>query len=335
MSNSKILIVGFSIALLMVSSTAWSADTPPSVAPASSTNTAEADSAPAVGKPEPSSAEIAAKLQQAQQEVVLARVGDQKITAGQFMQYIKQDTRLVMKSMTDQGRSEVLREMLVDRLLEEGMRREGLLPKDRAPSSKDYLEAYQQLASRYFPKGKEVPPEEELYKYYQQYPESFGVPAMVRVSQIQLRVPANADEKTRSEVRIKAEEVLKRLKAGESFTALAETLTENPQAKVAGGDLGFLQFAKYPWLQKAIADLQVGQISGVLESPAGYEILLLQDKRDAMLAPYANVRENVIGMMRQEAQAKAREQYAWKLAKEVGVTVEQPELKSAIPETLP
>jgi hypothetical protein len=54
-----------------------------------------------------------------------------------------------------------------------------------------------------------------------------------------------------------------------------------------------------------------------------------------MIAPYANVRDSVLQRMQQEAQARAREEYAWKLAKEVGVKVEMPELKSAVPEITP
>lgn len=34
-----------------------------------------------------------------------------------------------------------------------------------------------------------------------------------------------------------------------------------------------------------------------------------------MLAPYRNVRDNIIARMQQEAQAKAREDYAWKIAR--------------------
>ena len=268
-------------------------------------------------------------------EVVMAWVGDKKITVEQFMNYIKQDTRLVIKATKAPGRAEILREMILDRLIEEAMRREELLPKDHAPNAQEYLQAYQQLASRHFPKANEVPSEQELYKYYQQHPEFFGIPAMVRVGQIQFQVPADADEKAKALVKTKADETLKRLRAGESFAILAEALTDNPQGKVAKGDLGFLQPDKDQWLQKATAGLEVGQISEVLESPVGYEIIMLQDRRDAMVAPYANVRDNVIGRVRQEAHAKAREEYAWKLAKEVRVTVERPELKSALPQTTP
>ena len=329
---SLVLAAMVGAAALLVSPTEGSADTaaPP---PAPVVDAAKGvDSTPGADKP--AVGHVAAPATQ-QQAVVLARVGDQKITAEQFMNYMSRDTRLVLKSTTDQGRAEILREIILDRLIEEGLRREGWLPKDRAPTTQDYMQAYQQLASRYYPKANEVPPEEDLHKYYQQHPEFFGIPAMVRVSQIQFRVPAGADEKTRAAAKAKAEETRKRIEAGESFAVLAGALTENPQAKVAEGDLGFLQIDKDPWLQKAVADLRVGQISGVLESPAGYEILLLQDRKEAMLAPYANVRDNVIGRLRQEAHAKAREQYAWKLAKQVGVVVEKPELKGAIPETLP
>ena len=119
----------------------------------------------------------------------MARVGDRKITVAQFMKYITQDTRLVLKARTVPGKTELLREMILDRLMEEAMLREGLLPKDHAPNDLDYLRAYQQLASRHFPKPDVTPAEEELYKYYQQHPEFFGIPAMVRISQIQFRMP--------------------------------------------------------------------------------------------------------------------------------------------------
>ncbi len=268
-------------------------------------------------------------------EVVMAQVAGKKITVDQFMRYVTKDTRLVLKARTVPGKTEILREMILDRLMEEAMLREGLLPKDRAPNDRDYLKAYQQLTKQHFPAPSAMPSEEELYKHYQQHAELFGIPAMVRISQIQFRTPNNADETAKTAVKARAEDTLKRLRAGESFATLAEALTENPQGKVAQGDLGFLQPEKDSWLKKAVEGLAVGQFSEVLESPVGYEIILLQDKRDAMIAPYANVRDSVLERMLQEAQAKAREEYAWKLAKEVGVSVEMPELKSAVPETTP
>lgn len=308
---------------------AWAADAPTEQQPAPA-----ASPAPVAATPDPAAAAGQAASADVP-EVVMAQVAGKKITVEQFMKYITRDTRLVLKARTAPGKTEILREMILDRLLQEAMLREGLLPKDRAPSERDYLRAYQELAKQHFPISGAMPSEEELYKYYQQHSELFGIPAMVRISQIQFRTPNDADEAAKTVVKGKAEEALKRLRAGESFATLAEALTENPQGKVAQGDLGFLQSDKDPWLKKAIDGLAVGQFSGVLESPVGYEIILLQDQRDAMITPYANVRDNVIQRIQQETQAKAREEYAWKLAKEVGVSVEMPELKSAVPQTTP
>lgn len=308
---------------------AWAADAPTEQQPAPPA----VSPAPVAATSDPAAAGQAASADVP--EVVMAQVAGKKITVEQFMKYITRDTRLVLKARTVPGKTEILREMILDRLLQEAMLREDLLPKDRAPSERDYLRAYQQLAKQHFPIPSTMPSEEELYKYYQQHSELFGIPAMVRISQIQFRTPNDADEAAKTVVKDKAEEALKRLRAGESFAALAEALTENPQGKVAQGDLGFLQPDKDPWLKKAIDGLAVGQFSGVLESPVGYEIILLQDQRDAMITPYANVRDSVIQRIQQETQAKAREEYAWKLAKEVGVSVEMPELKSAVPQTTP
>lgn len=304
----------------------------PAPAPAPAAVSIPPASAPAAGQaasdqPAAASAEVP--------EVVMARVGSRKITVEQFMRYITQDTRLVLKARTVPGKTEILREIILDRLLEEAMIRQGLLPKDQTPNSRDYAKAYQQLEKQNFPPPATVPAEEVLYRYYQQHPEAFGIPGMVRVSQIQFRLPEKADEAAKAATKAKADSALKRLRAGESFADLAEALTENPQAKVAKGDLGFLQPEKDAWLKKSVETLKVGQFSEVLESPTGYEIILLQDKRDAMVAPYANVRESILQRIRQEAQAKAREQYAWKLAKDIGVTVEMPELKGAVPEAAP
>ena len=100
-----------------------------------------------------------------QRDIIVARVGDQKITVGELMQYINQDTRSVKMATTDLGKTQVLREMILERLLEEGMRREGFLPKDHAPIQADYLRGYNLLAAEYFPEAHKIPDEEKIHQY--------------------------------------------------------------------------------------------------------------------------------------------------------------------------
>ena len=264
-------------------------------------------------------------------EVVMARVGDEKITVDDFMKYISQDGRLLKMATTDSGKAQVLHDMIRDRLIEIGMRQEGFLPTDHPPSQADYMRGFGLLAAKYFPEANKMPDEEKVHQYYLEHQEEFGIPAMVRIGQIQFRVPDNASPQEVEAVKARADAALKRLRAGESFATLATELTENPQGKVAEGDLGFLPVNKEAWLQKAVSGLAPGQYTEVLKSPVGYEIIQLKDKRDALATPYANVRSMVLAKMRREAIRDGSEKYAWQLAKKVGVTVEIDELKSAIP----
>jgi foldase protein PrsA len=78
----------------------------------------------------------------------------------------------------------------------------------------------------------------------------------------------------------KAQDVLKQVKAGGDFTELAK---KNSQASDAasGGDLGFFTKGQLPDnLQAAAEALQPGQVSDVMKTQYGYEILKVIEKKD-------------------------------------------------------
>lgn len=98
-------------------------------------------------------------------------------------------------------------------------------------------------------------------------------PLILQISQIFVSVPESASESQVAELRKKIDSARARIRKGEKFSAVATEVSDGPEAS-RGGDLGVRPASGWPELfLKAARNLQPGQISGVLRSPAGFHIL--------------------------------------------------------------
>ena len=126
--------------------------------------------------------------------------------------------------------------------------------------------------------------------YYDSNPEYFQVPEKVRVRQILLKVPENADSTQKKEIRARLVQLRDIIVAGGDFSAVAQTHSEDTSAQ-NGGDIGF--FSRDD-VAKAFGDaafiLSPGEISDVVSTPLGYHIIQQIEKKPETVVPFGDVR---------------------------------------------
>jgi NIMA-interacting peptidyl-prolyl cis-trans isomerase 1 len=84
----------------------------------------------------------------------------------------------------------------------------------------------------------------------------------------------NAATRTQAEARTRAEDVLRRARAGEDFGNLAAQFSDEPGHESRRGDLGsFARGAMVPPFERAAFALGVGQISDIVETQFGYHVI--------------------------------------------------------------
>ena len=130
--------------------------------------------------------------------------------------------------------------------------------------------------------------------FYQKNPDKFQEGARVRASHILISAAQEADAATRQQAKAKAEAVLKDVKAGKDFAALAKANSQDPGSAINGGDLGFFQRGQMvPPFEQAAFALKPGEVSGLVETPFGYHIIKVAEKMDARLVPLDEARPQI------------------------------------------
>lgn len=85
----------------------------------------------------------------------------------------------------------------------------------------------------------------------------------------------------------RAEEVLGKLAAGEEFSALAATYSDDTGSAEDGGDVGYTTGDSFvPEFETALQSLEVGQVSGVVKSDFGIHLIKLLEMNATEIEPY-------------------------------------------------
>lgn len=111
-----------------------------------------------------------------------------------------------------------------------------------------------------------------------------GLSTELNIAQILITLPDDASAAQTSERRLRAVQLLQRLKAGEDFAALVAEASEGN--KTNGGQLGLRAAERLPDLfVEAVTPLKVGEVAPqVLRSGAGFHLLQLVERKEASLS---------------------------------------------------
>jgi peptidyl-prolyl cis-trans isomerase D len=150
---------------------------------------------------------------------------------------------------------------------------------------------------------KVVVPPAEIEQAYANNSQQYETPEQVRASHILLKTEGKDD----ATVKAKAEELLKKAKAGADFAALAKANSEDEASAKNGGDLDYFGRGRMvPEFDQVAFALQPGQTSDVVKTQYGYHIIKVTDKKNATTRPLAEVRQQLSDQLSYErAQTQA------------------------------
>jgi peptidyl-prolyl cis-trans isomerase C len=140
--------------------------------------------------------------------------------------------------------------------------------------------------------------EAEAKKFYDDNIDKFKKEESVRASHILCSVDPQATPEDKKKAKEKAEALLKRVKGGEDFAAVAKAESGCPSGK-NGGDLGEFgrgQMVK-PFEDTAFS-LKPGELSDVVETQFGYHIIKVVDKKPAVTTNYDDVKLKIVDYLK-------------------------------------
>lgn len=150
----------------------------------------------------------------------------------------------------------------------------------------------------------------EVDAFYQQNLERFKQGETVRASHILIGMPQNATPEQKAAAKAKAQGVLKKVRGGGDFAALARVESQDPGSAPNGGDLGYFPKGQMtPAFEEAAFSLKTGTVSGLVETPFGFHIIKVTDRRAPRTTPLAEVSPQIKQFLEQGQREQKLEQF--------------------------
>jgi peptidyl-prolyl cis-trans isomerase SurA len=163
----------------------------------------------------------------------------------------------------------------------------------------------------------------EAEKVYKDTKESIGPRGLIMPAHILMHVEQQAPESEMQKAKVRIDSIYTALKNGADFADLAKRLSQDPGTAVNGGTL--------PWIGpgqtvKEFEDqayaLQKGEMSKPFQSPYGYHIILMKDRKQ--LEPFDSLKTDILNFLeRRGARERVADQVIKETAQEQNITPAQ------------
>jgi len=136
--------------------------------------------------------------------------------------------------------------------------------------------------------------DDELHKYYEAHVKDFTTSPSITLREVLVTAPSG-DAGTTADLaaRSKAESVRTRATAGEDFEKLVAELSDGP-SRANKGLLGpFSMDDLAPEIRQTIESLKVGELTAVLRTATGYQVLKLESATPRLTKPFDEVKDQI------------------------------------------
>lgn len=132
--------------------------------------------------------------------------------------------------------------------------------------------------------------EAQAKEFYDRNRETFKVPEQVHALLILLPVIEREGAPSKAEAKRLADEARAKAVAGEDFGGLARRYSQDPSAQ-RGGDLGWVpRGLMFPAAEEVAFAMKIGDVSPVLETPKGFTVLKVLDKKPESVRTFEEVK---------------------------------------------
>jgi peptidyl-prolyl cis-trans isomerase SurA len=185
--------------------------------------------------------------------------------------------------------------------------------------------------------GRVAVTDDEAHKYYDAHMNEFTTPSSIMLREILVTIPtdargvnAAADEAAKA----KAEQIRARAVGGEPFARLAAEVSD-AASKANGGLLGPLNATELSAdFRKLIEGLKAGQITPVVRTQRGYQILQLESATQAQTLPFDQAREQISERVVTDKRREEFQKYITKLRGQAIIEWKSEDVKKAYEEGL-